>query len=524
MLGRSRRAVKRLRQQPEAQPRDAQRKRPRGTPPNVLGKGPLLSAPGLGLGVVVMVRNEAPYLEEWLAYHHALGVQHFFIYDNGSTDELQQVIETWVNHGLVTLMHWPLPGGQIDAYSHALRFFGPSLEWLAFFDVDEFLVPLLDDDIAAMLERWPEAADVRVPRKDFGFSGHRVSPDGLTIESYTEIADVFKRDPGKPVRVKTIARPGSISAVGIHTATVADVPRSPEGQAVPAETAAKAVHGVAQLNHYYTRSFEEFEAKRFRGSGTGRINRPAIEFDLPALETDRSALRFAERTRAMIDRMRGLEASPYHYGSELALEQFPRFNDLGLFAEFAIANTAAGEPELRREPGMRLPNQFPGTGFVGHLSGVAATPTRGYLSASVHLGPLLERTRGRIEASWVATPDAVLETIAGATVVSSDESWTVTSSVDGAVVKWPIESSGKRRCYALGFVIDTAAPGELQLELLREDGSNGTPLEVQLDHAGSYAGVVEFESAPDLVSFVTVRLPAMGEELVIYDLFVVSYG
>ena len=73
----------------------------------------------------------------------------------------------------MTLVHWPLPGGQIDAYSHALRFYGPSVEWLAFFDVDEFVVPLVDDDIPTLLARWPEAADVRVPRVDFGFSGHR---------------------------------------------------------------------------------------------------------------------------------------------------------------------------------------------------------------------------------------------------------------------------------------------------------------------------------------------------------------
>ena len=97
-------------------------------------------------------------------------MQHFFIYDNGSTDELHEVIEPWVNHGLVTLVHWPLPGGQIDAYSHALRFYGPSVDWLAFFDVDEFVVPLVDDDIPSLLARFPDAADVRIPRVDFGFS------------------------------------------------------------------------------------------------------------------------------------------------------------------------------------------------------------------------------------------------------------------------------------------------------------------------------------------------------------------
>ncbi|MFV2063367.1 MAG: glycosyltransferase family 2 protein, partial [Chloroflexota bacterium] len=377
MLGRSRRAVERLRQEPEAQRPAASRRRRRGTPPNVVGKGPLLSAPGLRLGAAVIIRNEAPYLEEWLAYHHALGVQHFFIYDNGSTDELHQAIEAWVNHGVVTLVHWPLPGGQGDAYNHALRFYGPSLDWLAYFDVDEFIVPLIDDDIPSLLARWPDAADVRLPRKDFGFSGHRSPPDELTIEAYTEVADVFGRDSSKPLRVKTIVQPRGISAVGIHTATVADVPISSDGRPLPTETVGNAVHGVAQLNHYYTRSFDEFEAKRFRGSATGRIARPALPFDLPTLETDRSALRFVERTRAEIERMRSLDPSPYHYGSELGLSQFPRYNDLGLFTEFAIANTAAEEPELRREPAMRLENLYAGIGFVADLSATGHEPRVG---------------------------------------------------------------------------------------------------------------------------------------------------
>src|SRR3990170_3574405 len=213
MLGRSRRALGRLKRSssaagsPPSAGRPARRRPQRATPSNVIGEGPLVAAPGLDLGIVVIVRNEAPYLEEWLCYHLAVGVQHVFLYDNGSDDGLHEVeavgvqhvflydngsddglhelVDRYVNHGLVSVVHWPLPGGQIDAYSHALRFFGPSVEWLAFIDVDEFIVPLVDDDIPALLARWPDAADVRLPRVDFAFSGHRSPPPGLTIEAYT---------------------------------------------------------------------------------------------------------------------------------------------------------------------------------------------------------------------------------------------------------------------------------------------------------------------------------------------------
>ncbi|MEA2026263.1 MAG: glycosyltransferase family 92 protein [Chloroflexota bacterium] len=500
MLGRSRQAVKRLRDGSVAQPSPSRRKRHRATPPNVIGKGPLLSAPGLGLGVVVIIRDEAPYLTEWLAYHHALGVQHFFIYDNGSTDELHEVIEPWVNHGLVTLAHWPLPGGQIDAYSHALRFYGPSVDWLAYFDVDEFVVPLVDDDIPTLLARWPDAADVRIPRVDFGFSGHRTPPGELAIEAYTEVADVFGRDPSKAPRVKTVLQPRGISAVGIHTATVADAPLSADGQPVPTETVGKACWDYAQLNHYYTRSLEEFEDKRFRGSATGRIARPAIPFDLPPLRVDTSAQRFAERTRAMIERIGSLAPSPYRYGSELALTQFPRFNDLGLFSEFAIANTVMEEPAPRREPALRIENRYSGIGFVGVVSGYDHQVTEGELSASMHLAPLLERCRGRLVATL---PDGRVG--------------------DGEVL-FDIDAAGERRVYAVGFVVTSPVQARLGAELVRTDGTSSETIDVKLDAGSTYAGVVELDASPDLVSGVTLHLPSVEGGAILHDLFVISYG
>ena len=315
----------------------------------------------------------------------------------------------------MTLVHWPLPGGQLDAYSHALRFYGPSVEWLAFFDVDEFIVPLVDDDIPTLLARWPDAADVRMPRVDFGFSGHREPPAGLTIEAYTEVADVFGRDPAKPPRVKTVLRSRSVSAVGIHTATVADVHQVAEGRPVPHATIGAACHPYVQVNHYYTRSFEEFEAKRFRGSATGRIARPAIPFDLPTLRVDTSAQRFAERTRRAMDAHAQPGAQPLPLRQPAgaravpalqrprALRRVRRRQRRGRRAG-AAARAAPAHREPLRGLGLRGPDlRTPGT-----------CPSRGDLSTSVHLAPLLERARGRLEASWAGQPERMPAACAGA--------------------------------------------------------------------------------------------------------------
>ena len=34
------------------------------------------------VAVVVIARDEKPFLDEWLVYHRRLGVDHFFVYDD----------------------------------------------------------------------------------------------------------------------------------------------------------------------------------------------------------------------------------------------------------------------------------------------------------------------------------------------------------------------------------------------------------------------------------------------------------
>ena len=57
------------------------------------------------LVVVVKLQNEAPFVAEWLEYHRLphVGVSHFYLYDDGSTDGLQAVLAPYVGAGLATL-------------------------------------------------------------------------------------------------------------------------------------------------------------------------------------------------------------------------------------------------------------------------------------------------------------------------------------------------------------------------------------------------------------------------------------
>jgi hypothetical protein len=477
----------------------------RAKPPNVIGRGALLDGRGFEVVIVCIVKDEADYLEEWIAYHVAVGVDHFVIYDNGSTDGSAALLERYQNHGLVTRLDWPLGGGQLAAYNHALRFFGRTARWLAYYDVDEYLVPLEDDDIPSLLARFPDVAVVRVPRLEFGYSGHRTPPAGLAIEAYTQVANVLDLDPDLPPRVKSIVRPEAVSAVDIHLAFPADVP----ALGAPTGTAEEGVRGLAQLNHYYTRSFAEFEAKRFRGSATGRIERPAVPFDLPTIETSTVASRFAERTRAELARLRSLEPRPYVYGSELRLEWFPRPNDLGRFAEFALANLAAGLAEPARSAALRLRNLHEGIGLAADLAAAGYRPVPAGLSSSVHLAVLVEHMRGRLEGSLVSEG-------AGPLTVEHPEAT--------AELALALPQTAMRRCWSVGFVVGSAGPVRLELSVERLDGTWSEPVRLALPASPALAGVIEVEPVPAHANRLRVRVDAAAGRLDVYDLFAISTG
>jgi hypothetical protein len=511
-------------QDPPPRPDGRKRKTPgkmlRAKPPNVRGRGPLLDGPGLGVAVVAIVKDEADHLEEWLAFHLALGVDHFFLYDNGSTDGSDQLLERYLNHGLVTRIDWPIGGGQLAAYNHSLRMFGRAAEWLAYFDPDEFLVPLLDDDIPTFLARYPDAADVRVPRVEFGYDGHRRRPEGLTIDNYTQVANVLGLDPTLPPRVKSIVRPGAVSAVDIHLAFPADVPAP--GQ--PTRTYEAEVQGVAQLSHYYTRSFEEFEAKRFRGSATGRIARPGVDFDLPTLEVNAAASRYSARTQAMLERLQRLEPRPYMYGSQLGFEYFPRPNDLFRFGEFAVANYAAGLDEPRRFATVRLKNHYQGVGLVADISDQDAVPARDAFSASPHAEALVAHMRGRIETGLSVAPELPLEALSGRLTLPASGPARLELAGGAAEVLVALPPTEMLRCYYLGFLAATETVVQLTARVVREDGSTGEVVAVELPASSSLAGVIEIEPQP--VAGATVRLHVEGEadHFDLYDLFVISTG
>ena len=131
------------------------------------------------LAVVAIFKDEARYLKEWLDYHLLAGVEHFYLYNNDSSDDFAQVLAPYVDAKLVTLKAWSGKLQMYPAYDDAIENYRFDCRYMAFIDLDEFIFPKTNRSVAEVVEeifsRYPNAAALGVNWQCFGSNGQETA-------------------------------------------------------------------------------------------------------------------------------------------------------------------------------------------------------------------------------------------------------------------------------------------------------------------------------------------------------------
>ena len=239
------------------------------------------------LAVVSIMKNEGHYVKEWLDYHLLAGVDHFFIYDNGSPDNQSEVIQPYIDAGLVTYIDYPGKARQYEAYNAAARDYKFFCRYMAFIDGDEFIFPKIADNIVEAVDEIladkPNAGALAV--NIFGFGSNYQDKADLTkgiLERFTrrqpiDDTDIMKESGlhGGCAHVSSITNPRRIDfffnphfamyfkpyyAVNENGGRVEFFSNYPP-------TVAKIV-----MHHYSSKSREEYENKVRRGTADAYYN------------------------------------------------------------------------------------------------------------------------------------------------------------------------------------------------------------------------------------------------------------
>lgn len=231
------------------------------------------------LTAVSIIKNEAPYMPEWLEYHILQGIEKFYIYDNESTDNIKEVLRPYIEAGIVEYMFWPGKAQQVHVCNDCLTKCKLDTRWLVHFDIDEFIVPHFDENIPAYLKKMEDHVAILLTWLAHGTSGHETRTPGLVIERFKDHINhdleswVGEAGGWTNSQVKEIVNPRFVDrfiSPHMHYLLGSAVAVNSKGQPVHAfnhEPEGRTLANI-HINHYPLKSVEEFWNKRGKGRGT----------------------------------------------------------------------------------------------------------------------------------------------------------------------------------------------------------------------------------------------------------------
>ena len=236
--------------------------------------------------IVSAMKNEGPFILDWIAHNRAIGVDRFLIYTNDCDDGTDQMLDLLADAG-VTRRDNPFrntdQGPQYAAFRAAESDdVVTSADWLLTLDVDEYInVHTGEGRLTDLLEAVPDAHVISMPWRLFGNANLHAFEDRPVSEQFTLAAPQFMPRPYQAWAFKSLYRnAGLFKRLGVHRPKGisrgmqdAIIWVNGSGTVLSGENWRKAWHmdmeswgyDLVSVNHYAVRSAESFLVKRDRG-------------------------------------------------------------------------------------------------------------------------------------------------------------------------------------------------------------------------------------------------------------------
>ena len=332
---------------------------------------------------VTCVKNEGPFLLEWIAFHRLLGVTDFLFYSNDCTDATDRLLDALARAGVVHHLPNPAQGRnyQMEALKDARKqdvLLDADWVWIA--DVDEFPnIHVGDHSFAALIDACGDPHAISLTFQFFANCGIETFQDRPVIEQFTKTHNPDLWCGESAIEVKSLIRSDfPVKYYGAHRPFFKDkLPKGKRpswtdgsGRAVPHRFLVAAnprrirkfpAHGarkLATLHHYALRSLDSYLVKNDRGD----VNREHRAFDdtywrerndpawedrsihryLPALDAEMTALKALPDVNALHD-----EAVALHIAKRDALLEEPEYQAMQAQLRAASTLPPAEEAMLR---------------------------------------------------------------------------------------------------------------------------------------------------------------------------------
>ncbi|WP_247077358.1 glycosyltransferase family 2 protein [Pseudohalocynthiibacter sp. F2068] len=237
--------------------------------------------------IVTTMKNEGPFILEWLAYHRAIGFDDFLVYSNDCTDGTDSLLDLLQSKGFLQHRNNPFRSKGLKPQHAALQAAEKeqvikNSKWVVCIDVDEYInikvgAGTLDDLFTVI----PDANMISMTWRLFGNADIHAYADRFITEQFTRCAPELARKPHQAWGFKTLFQNiGLFKKLGVHrpkglNAQLVDQINWVNGSGEPLprnhyrnawrSTVETYGYDLVSLNHYAVRSAESFLVKRDRG-------------------------------------------------------------------------------------------------------------------------------------------------------------------------------------------------------------------------------------------------------------------
>jgi hypothetical protein len=208
------------------------------------------------ISVLAIFKNETMNLKLWIEHYLWQGIEHFYLIDNGSDDNPLEILQDYIDKGIVSYYYLPERFKQVDHYRFVFdtENLKTKTRWLVVCDLDEFFYGVDQQLKKKIMSLGPYYDYILCNWQMFGSDGLKEQPNDIRT-SITHCKNILDKD------TKYIFKPLAIkdsSSIWIHS--LVNIPYMNKSRI-------RVANQLIRLNHYPIQSLEFFtKVKMTRGA------------------------------------------------------------------------------------------------------------------------------------------------------------------------------------------------------------------------------------------------------------------
>ncbi|PIB24376.1 hypothetical protein BFP76_03955 [Amylibacter kogurei] len=249
--------------------------------------------------LITSIKDEAPYIIDWVAHYRALGFDHIVIFQNDSVDGSNNLCSALQDAGFIDyydntnpehapkdIQHFPAQrraygwGQLLDKVAQS--------DYMFLADIDEYLELSVDDTFSDLMARVEHPDIISFAWRMFGSAGQTSFAHHPVCERFTRAAEISNNGNLRAFKqVKSAFKPPLTNRFNVHRPLNATDHNwrwvTPDGRNInlSANVASDFDYSYAQLRHYHCKSRAEFMVKMLRGYAS-HGNKKLPQIGLPA--------------------------------------------------------------------------------------------------------------------------------------------------------------------------------------------------------------------------------------------------